>query len=82
MQYLMRLITLKRNKLILIFYDEKVSCDALQKMANGDVRLQDPSNQSQKTSPNNTTPPAQGFDQDNHEENDDPNNRGQEESND
>jgi hypothetical protein len=47
--------------------DEEVSCDALQRMAIGDVRPQDPSNQSQETSPDDTTPPAQGFDQDNHE---------------
>jgi hypothetical protein len=47
--------------------DEEVPCDALQRMAIGDVRPQDPSNQSQETSPDDTTPPAQGFDQDNHE---------------
>jgi hypothetical protein len=46
------------------------------------VRPQDPSNQSQKTFPNDTTSPAQGLDQDNHEENIEPNDQGQEESND
>jgi hypothetical protein len=51
-------------------------------MAIGDVRPQDPSNQPQETSPNDTTPPAQDLDQDNHEEDDEPNDRGQEESND
>jgi hypothetical protein len=37
------------------------------------VRPQDPSNQPQETSLNDTTPPAQGLDQDNHEEDDEPN---------
>jgi hypothetical protein len=47
-----------------------------------DVRPQDPSNQPQETSTNDTTPPAQGLDQDNHEEDDEPNDQYQEESND
>jgi hypothetical protein len=47
-----------------------------------DVRPQDPSNQSEETSPNDTTPPAQGLDQDNHEKYVEPNYQGQEESND
>jgi hypothetical protein len=51
-------------------------------MAIGDARPQDPSNQPQKTSPNDTTPPAQGLDQDNNEEDVEPNDQGQEESND
>jgi hypothetical protein len=51
-------------------------------MVIGDVRPQDLSNQPKKTSPNDTTPPAQGVDQDNHEEDGEPNDRGQEESND
>jgi hypothetical protein len=62
--------------------DEEALCDALQRMAIGNVRPQDPSNQPQETSPNDTTPLAQGLDQDNHEEDDEPNDRGQEESND
>jgi hypothetical protein len=62
--------------------DEEASCDALQRMVIGDVRPQDPSNQSQETSSNDTTPPVQGFDQDNHEEYVEPNDQGQEESND
>jgi hypothetical protein len=62
--------------------DEKASCDALQRMMIGDVRPQDPSNQPQETSPNDTTPPVQGLDQDNHEEDVEPNDQGQEESND
>jgi hypothetical protein len=33
-----------------------------------DVKPQDSSNQSQKTSLSDTTPPAQGLDQDNHED--------------
>jgi hypothetical protein len=48
----------------------------------GDVRSQDLSNQIQETSPNDTTPTAQGLDQDNHEEYVEPNDQGQEESND
>jgi hypothetical protein len=47
-----------------------------------DVRSQDPSNQSEETSLNDTTPPAQGLDQDNHEKDVEPNYQGQEESND
>jgi hypothetical protein len=62
--------------------DEEAPCDALQRMAIGDVRLQDPSNQPQETSPNDTSPPTQGLDQDNHEEDDEPNDQDQEESND
>jgi hypothetical protein len=46
------------------------------------VRPQDPSNQSQETSPNYTTPPTQGLDQDNYKEDDEPNDQDQEESND
>jgi hypothetical protein len=62
--------------------DEESPCDALQRMAIGDVRPQDSSNQSQETSPNDTAPLVQGFDQDNHEEDVEPNDQGQEESND
>jgi hypothetical protein len=51
-------------------------------MAIGDVRPKDPSNHSQKTSPNDTTPPAQGLDQDNHKEDIELNDQGQEENND
>jgi hypothetical protein len=39
--------------------DEKAPCDALQRMMIDDVSQQDPSNQYQETSPNDTTPPAQ-----------------------
>jgi hypothetical protein len=42
-------------------------------MTIGDVRPQYPSNQTQETSPNDTTPPAQGLDRDNHEEDVKPN---------
>jgi hypothetical protein len=38
--------------------DEEDSCDALQRMVIGDVRPQNPINQPQETSPNDTTPPA------------------------
>jgi hypothetical protein len=46
-----------------------------------DVRPQDPSNQLEETFSNDTTPPAQGLDQDNHEEDIEPNDQCQEESN-
>jgi hypothetical protein len=46
------------------------------------VRPQDLSNQPQETSLNDTTPPTQGLDQDNHEEDDEPNNQVQVERND
>jgi hypothetical protein len=48
--------------------DEEAPCDALQRMAIGDVRPQDPNDQSQEPSPNDTTLPAQELDQDEHEE--------------
>jgi TATA-binding protein-associated factor Taf7 len=51
-------------------------------MTINDVRSQDSSNQPQETFPNDTTSPAQGLDQDNHEEDVEPNDKGQEESND
>ena len=51
-------------------------------MVIGDIRSQDPSNQLQETSSNDTTPPIKGLDQDNHEEDVEPNDKGQEESND
>jgi hypothetical protein len=44
-----------------IFYkrdNEEASCDALQRMSISDVRPQDPSNQPQETSLNDTTPPT------------------------
>jgi hypothetical protein len=50
-------------------------------MVIGNVRSQDPSNKPQETSPNDTTPPTQGLDQDNHEDVES-NDQGQEESND
>jgi hypothetical protein len=56
--------------------DEEAPCDALQRMMIGDVRPQDLINQPQKTSPNDTTPPAQGLNQDNHEEDVEPNDQG------
>jgi hypothetical protein len=61
--------------------DEEAPCDALQRMMIDDVRPQVSSNQPHKTSPNDTTPPAQLLDQDNYEDVE-PNDQGQEESND
>jgi hypothetical protein len=37
--------------------DEEAPCDALQRMDIGDIRPQDPSDQPQGQSPNDTTPP-------------------------
>jgi hypothetical protein len=62
--------------------DEEAPCDALQRMTIDDVKPQHPSNQPQETSPNDTTPPADGLDQDNHEEDDELNDQDQEKSND
>jgi hypothetical protein len=50
--------------------DEEAPCDALQRMAIGDIRPQDPSDQPQGKSPNDTTPPEQGLDQEKHEKED------------
>jgi hypothetical protein len=61
--------------------DEEASGDALQRMAIDNVRPQDPNDQPQEPSPNDTTPPAQGLDQDNHKEEDKHHDQDQEESN-
>jgi hypothetical protein len=50
--------------------DEEAPCDALQRMAIGDVRLQDPNEQLEDHSPSDTTPPTQGLDQDHEEKQD------------
>jgi hypothetical protein len=50
--------------------DDEAPCDTIQRMAIGNVRPQDPNDQPQEQIPNDTTPPAQGIDQDNHEEED------------
>jgi hypothetical protein len=42
-------------------------------MAIGNVRPQDPNDQPQELTPNDTTSSAQDLDQDNHEEEDEPN---------
>jgi hypothetical protein len=62
--------------------DEEAACDALQRMTIGDVRSQDPSDQPQGHSPNDTTPSVQGLDQDKHEGEDEHHDQVQEESND
>jgi hypothetical protein len=62
--------------------DEESTCDTLQRMVIGSVRSQDPSNQPQETSPNDTTPPTQGLDQNEHEDKDEHQDQVQEESND
>jgi hypothetical protein len=71
-----------QNEQVDLVDDEETPCDVLQRMVIGDVRPQDPSNQPKKTSPNDTTPLAQGLDQDNHEKDVEPNDQGQEESKD
>jgi hypothetical protein len=50
--------------------DDEDPCDALQRMVIGDVRAQDPSDQPQGHSLNDTTPPEQGLDQDKNEDKD------------
>jgi hypothetical protein len=62
--------------------DEEAPCDALQRMSIGDVRPQDPNDQPQEPSPNDTTPPTHVLDQDNHEEEDEHHVQVQEESKD
>jgi hypothetical protein len=62
--------------------DEEAPYGALQRMPIGDVRLQDSSNQSQETTPNDTIPPAQGLDQNEHEDKDEHQDQVQEKSND
>jgi hypothetical protein len=47
--------------------DDEAHCEALQRMAIGEVRPQYPS---ESPSPNDTTPPAQGLDQNEHEDKD------------
>jgi hypothetical protein len=49
--------------------DEEAPCDTLQRMAIGNEEApHDPNDQLQEPSPNDTTPSAQGLDQDNHEQ--------------
>jgi hypothetical protein len=62
-----------------LVYDEEAPCDALQRMAISEIRSQDPSDQPQGQSPNDTTLPAQELDQDNHEEEDEHNDQVQDE---
>jgi TATA-binding protein-associated factor Taf7 len=62
--------------------DDKDPCDALQRMAIGGGRPQYPKDRPQKHSPNDTTPPAQELDQNEHEGEDEHHDQVQEESND
>jgi hypothetical protein len=48
--------------------DEEAPCDTLQRMAIGHIKPQDPSDQAQGQSFNDTSPPKQGFDQDKNED--------------
>jgi hypothetical protein len=61
---------------------EEAPYDALQRMDIDDIMPKDPSNQPQCQSPNDTTPPEQGLDQDKHEEEEEQHDQVQEESND
>jgi hypothetical protein len=60
--------------------DEEAPCDALQRMAIGDIRPQDPSEQPQGPFPSDTTPLAQDLDQDEHEGEDEHHDQVEEES--
>jgi hypothetical protein len=79
---LMRLMAQKEQVDLNLVDDEEAPCDALQRMAISEVRPQDPSDQPQGQSSNDTTPPAQELDQNNHEEEDEHHDQVQEESND
>jgi hypothetical protein len=61
--------------------DEEAPYDALQRMVIGNIRPQDPSDQPQGPSSNDTTPPTQELDQDKHEEDDEHHDQVQEERN-
>jgi hypothetical protein len=60
--------------------DEEAPCDALQRMAIGDVRPQDSSEQQEGLSPNYTTPPTQESNQNEEMDQDEHNDQVQEES--
>jgi hypothetical protein len=62
--------------------DEEALCDTLRRMTIDDIRSQDPSDQPQGESPNETTPPAQGLDESEHKDEDKDHDQVQEESND
>jgi hypothetical protein len=62
--------------------DEEAPCDTLQRIAIGDVRPQDTNDQPKKSTPNDTTSPTHGLDQNNHEEEDEHHDQVQEESKD
>jgi hypothetical protein len=62
--------------------DEEAPCDALQRIAIGDIRPQDPSDQLHGYTPSDTTSPAQWLDQDEHEGEDEHHDQVQEKSND
>jgi hypothetical protein len=61
--------------------DVEAPCDALQRMTIDDVGPQDPNDQPQEHSPNDTTSPAQELDQNEYEEEDEHHDQVQEESN-
>jgi hypothetical protein len=62
--------------------NEEAPYDTLQRMTISDIRPQDPNDQPQELSSNDTTPPTQGLDQDNHEEEDEHQHQVQKESKD
>jgi hypothetical protein len=57
--------------------DEDAPCDALQKMAIGDVRPQDPNEYEASHAPNDTTPPTQDHEQDKEDKHKKPQNEDQ-----
>jgi hypothetical protein len=75
-------VSLKEQVDLDLVDDEESPYDALQRMAIGDVRPQDPNDQPQGQSPNDTTPSAQGLDEDEQEEENKHHDKVQEESND
>jgi hypothetical protein len=54
-----------------VVYDEEAPCDALQRMAIGDIRPQDPSEHQSSQALNDTTPPTQHHEQDKEDEHED-----------
>jgi hypothetical protein len=66
-QYLMRLMTPVEQYNLDVVDDEEAPCEAVQMMAIGEVKSQDPS---ETPSLNDITPPAQGLDQNEHKDKD------------
>jgi hypothetical protein len=63
-----------------VVYDDEAHCEALQRMAIGGVRPQDPSDPQANITPNDTTPPTQSHEQNQEDEQDKDEPHDQEES--